>query len=114
MRTDTETVTAPLQPPQPLPPGTPYPPRPPFNTYAIIAIIMACFVLPPLGIYFGHLAKRQIKRTGEAGDQLATWGLVLSYAFTVIGVLACCGWLAVVVWAGFIVVPIAVMFGILD
>ncbi|MEV4847172.1 DUF4190 domain-containing protein [Micromonospora matsumotoense] len=69
------------------------------NVLAILSLVLA-FVFAPAGVVLGHLAKRQIRRTGEAGDQLATWGLVLSYAFTVIGVLVCCGWLALVVWAG--------------
>ncbi|MFY1626512.1 DUF4190 domain-containing protein [Micromonospora sp. WMMD723] len=66
---------------------------------AILSLVFA-IVFAPAGIVLGHLAKRQIRRTGEEGDQLATWGLVLSYAFTAIGVLVCCGWLALVVVAG--------------
>ncbi|GAA1370323.1 DUF4190 domain-containing protein [Brevibacterium luteolum] len=27
----------------------------------------------------GHIAKSQIKRTGETGDNLATWGLIVGY-----------------------------------
>ncbi|MGB2568086.1 DUF4190 domain-containing protein [Micromonospora citrea] len=89
----------------------PYPPQGPYgqygppqggggpNTLAILSLVLA-FVFAPAGIVLGHLAKRQIKRTGEEGDQLATWGLVLSYAFTVIGLLACCGWLIFAIWAG--------------
>ncbi|MFI9644338.1 DUF4190 domain-containing protein [Micromonospora sp. NPDC051925] len=68
------------------------------NVLAILSLVFA-FVFAPAGIVLGHLAKRQIRRTGEEGDQLATWGLVLSYVFTAIGVIACCGWLAVVLWA---------------
>ncbi|WP_243706413.1 DUF4190 domain-containing protein [Micromonospora sp. KC721] len=88
-----------------------YPPQGPYGQYgppsgdggpnvmAILSLVFA-FVFAPAGIVLGHLAKRQIRRTGEAGDQLATWGLVLSYAFTVLGLLACCGWLAFLIWAG--------------
>ncbi|MGN9805544.1 DUF4190 domain-containing protein [Micromonospora sp. L32] len=68
------------------------------NTMAILSLVFA-FVFAPAGIVLGHLAKRQIRRTGEDGDQLATWGLILSYVFTAIGLLACCGWIALAVWA---------------
>ena len=51
---------------------------------AILSLVFA-FVFAPAGIVLGHLAKRQIRRTGEEGDQLATWGLVLSYVFTGLG-----------------------------
>lgn len=87
----------------PYAPQVPYgqygPPGPGTNVLAILALVFA-FVFPLAGIVLGHLAKRQIRRTGEQGDQLATWGLVLSYIFTVLSVLACCGWLAVVIFAG--------------
>ncbi|SCL18338.1 protein of unknown function [Micromonospora rhizosphaerae] len=75
----------------PRPGGTP-------NVLAILSLVFA-FVFAPAGIVLGHLAKRQIRQTGEGGDQLATWGLVLSYIFTAIGLLACCGWIAVAYWA---------------
>lgn len=85
----------------PLPPGTPYPQRPPFNTYAIIAIIMACFVLPPLGIYFGHQAKKQIAQTGEQGAELAQASIVIGWVLTAlmaVVLLVFCG--LFVVWFG--------------
>jgi hypothetical protein len=66
------------------PPAYAYQPPRPFNTYAIIAIIMACFVLPPLGIYFGHLAKRQIAETGEQGAELAHAAIIVGWVFTVL------------------------------
>lgn len=85
----------------PLPPGTPYPPPRPFNTYAIIAIIMACFVLPPLGIYFGHEAKKQIAATGEQGAELAQASIVIGWVLTILMVvmlLAFCAFFAI--WLG--------------
>ncbi|MGK5444794.1 DUF4190 domain-containing protein [Micromonospora sp. URMC 105] len=68
------------------------------NTMAILSLVFA-FLFAPAGIVLGHLAKRQIRRSGEEGNQLATWGLILSYLFTVIGLLACCGWIGLTVWA---------------
>ncbi|MGR6317040.1 DUF4190 domain-containing protein [Micromonospora soli] len=99
------------------PPGgaqPPYAPQPPYGQYgppgeaprphggpnvlAILSLVFA-FVFAPAGIVLGHLAKRQIKQTGEEGDQLATWGLILSYIFTALGLIACCGWIALAWWA---------------
>ncbi|GAB3968714.1 DUF4190 domain-containing protein [Plantactinospora veratri] len=69
------------------------------NLLAILSLVFA-FVFAPAGIVLGHLAKRQIQRTGEQGGQLATWGLILSYVFTALYLIGCCGWLALVSWAG--------------
>ncbi|MDG4807729.1 DUF4190 domain-containing protein [Micromonospora sp. WMMD1120] len=87
----------------------PYPPQGPYGQYgpppagpgrgtnilAILSLVFA-FVFPPAGAVLGHVAKRQIRASGEEGDQLATWGLILGYVFTGLVVLACCGWLALV------------------
>ncbi|WP_405114018.1 DUF4190 domain-containing protein [Micromonospora sp. NBC_01405] len=77
-------------------PGQP-PPGRATNILAVLALVFA-FVFPPAGIVFGHVAKQQLRRTGEEGDQLATWGLILGYLFTAIGLLACCGWMALTIW----------------
>ncbi|MEV0427959.1 DUF4190 domain-containing protein [Micromonospora sp. NPDC050495] len=92
----------------------PYAPQPPYGQYgppgpgprpgggpnvlAILSLVFA-FVFAPVGIVLGHLAKRQIRQTGEEGNQLATWGLVLSYVFTALGLLFCCGWIGLSIWA---------------
>jgi hypothetical protein len=47
----------------------------------------------------GHIAKRQIRQTGEDGDGLATAGLWIGYIITVLGVLLFAGWLAIVIFA---------------
>lgn len=100
-------------PPYPPPGGTPppgaYPPPgypaagpPPgarTNVMAILSLIFA-FVFAPVGIVLGHVAKKQIRETGEQGDGLATAGLVLSYIFTVGYVIGCCGWLTAVIFTG--------------
>jgi Domain of unknown function (DUF4190) len=57
------------------------------NVMAILSLIFA-FVLAPLGIIFGYVAKSQIRRTGEGGNGLATAGLVLGWVFTIAGVLS--------------------------
>lgn len=72
---------------QPPYPGTYYGPQPlGTNTMSILALIFA-FVFSPLGIVFGHIARGQIRRTGEQGAGLATAGLVLGYVFTGFAVL---------------------------
>jgi hypothetical protein len=56
------------------------------NNLAVAAIV--CAVLQPVSamattipaIVLGHLARGQIKRSGEAGQGMATWGLALGWA----------------------------------
>ncbi|HEX7745952.1 MAG TPA: DUF4190 domain-containing protein, partial [Micromonosporaceae bacterium] len=63
---------------------------------AVLSLVFA-FVFPPAGIVLGHVAKRQIRATGQEGGPLATWGLGLSYALTALSVLACCAGVALIV-----------------
>ncbi|WP_434742584.1 DUF4190 domain-containing protein [Micromonospora sp. SH-82] len=56
------------------------------NLLALLSLIFA-FVFSPVGIVLGHMAKRQIRQSGEQGNGLATVGLVLGYVFTVLGIL---------------------------
>jgi hypothetical protein len=60
------------------------------NILAILSLVFA-FVFSPAGIVLGHIAKKQIKERGEQGAGLANWGLILSYVFTGLAVLFCCG-----------------------
>lgn len=61
----------------------------PTNTFAILSLIFSFFI-GILGVIFGHLARAQIRRTGEAGDGLALAGLIIGYTATA-------AWLAAVV-----------------
>ncbi len=61
------------------------------NTLSILALVFA-FVFPPAAIAMGHIAKSQIRQTGEDGDGLATAGLILGYLFTGLGLVFCCGY----------------------
>ena len=50
---------------------------------------MVALVLGPLAILaivFGHIARRQIHRTGEGGRGMATAGLILGYLVLVAGI----------------------------
>jgi hypothetical protein len=68
------------------------------NTMAILSLVFA-FVFWPLGIVFGHLARKQIRQTGEGGAGLAKAGLILSYVFGVLTLLGCAAWVALVIYA---------------
>lgn len=62
--------------PQPPPTGT--------NLMAIVAFalsVLAVFVAPAAlgGVVCGHIARRQIRRTGEQGDSWALAALLLGY-----------------------------------
>jgi len=50
----------------------------PTNGMAIAALILV-FVFFPVGIVLGHVARGQIKRTGEGGRGLATAALIIGY-----------------------------------
>jgi len=76
--------------------GQPYPPQyapvATTNTMAILALVFA-FIFAPAAIVLGHVAKKQIRRTGEQGDGLATAGLWLGYIFTGLYVAFCALWI---------------------
>jgi hypothetical protein len=65
-------------------PYPPYPPAPPTNGLAIASLVcgVGAFII---GLSFipaiicGHIARRQIRRTGEQGGGLALAGLILGY-----------------------------------
>jgi len=94
---------APPAPPAGAPPGggwSPYAPPRPTNTLAIVSLVAGCaqFVICPIvgaiaAIITGHIARRQIRKTGEQGNGMAVAGLILGYigaaltAFVIAGVL---------------------------
>lgn len=74
--------------------GSPYAPQiMPTNTMAILALVFV-FIFAPVSIVFGHIAKRQMSRSGEEGNGLATAGLILGYIVTAIMVIGCASVLA--------------------
>ena len=83
---DLDRLTADL-PRRPIYPDAPRPSLPRrTNGYAMAAL--ACGAAQPLtfmlttipAIIFGHVARRQIRETGEDGSLMATWGLALGWA----------------------------------
>jgi Domain of unknown function (DUF4190) len=55
-----------------------YLPPPPTNGTAIAALVFA-LLFAPVGIVLGHIARGQIKRTGEGGRGLATAALIIGW-----------------------------------
>jgi len=60
--------------------------RPPYNTLAVVSLVsgIASFVLVPLvgalvAVITGHMARGQIRQTGEQGAGFALAGLILGY-----------------------------------
>jgi Domain of unknown function (DUF4190) len=83
----------PYQPYQAQQPYQAYPPVRPTNGLAVAALVcgIAAFVtgiacIP--AIVCGHIARRQIRRTGEQGDGLALAGLILGYVSVALFVVA--------------------------
>lgn len=73
------------------PPGYVWGPVPmvaPTNTMAILSLVLA-FVFAPAGIVLGHIARSQIRDTGERGDGLALAGLIIGYVLTGMMLLSC-------------------------
>ncbi|MGQ7296591.1 DUF4190 domain-containing protein [Quadrisphaera sp. KR29] len=58
----------------------------PTETMAILALVFA-FVFPVLGIVFGVIGRRNVDRFGTGGRGLATAGMWIGIAFTVLGAL---------------------------
>jgi hypothetical protein len=92
-----------------LAPRMQYPDRPvmltPAKTNNLAVAAIVCAALQPVtgmittipAIVLGHLARGQIRRNGEAGKGMATWGLALGWAGLGIVVLSV---LAIVVFIG--------------
>jgi Domain of unknown function (DUF4190)/Domain of unknown function (DUF1707) len=64
-----------------------------------IGQIFIWVVGPMAAIILGHIARRQIRRTGEDGDGMALAGLILGYVGLAVTVLITILILALVVWA---------------
>jgi Domain of unknown function (DUF4190) len=83
-------------PPPPLPgQGGSLPVQRPLNSLAIVSLVagIAGYVIPHpfiagiVAIITGHMARGQIRRTGEGGGGFATAGLILGYVHLLLSVL---------------------------
>jgi hypothetical protein len=80
----------------------------PTNTLAIVSLIFGIgsyVVLPFIGgivaVVTGHMARGQIRRTGEGGGGMALAGLILGYAHIVLALITIAVILVVVAIAGY-------------
>jgi len=97
-------VTAPAPTQPAYPPGYPYPyASPRTNSMSIASLvsgILAWLLCPFLGgvlaVIFGHVARGQIKQSGEAGGGMAIAGLILGYANIGVTVLGFVAWIVLV------------------
>ena len=75
----------------------------------ILAWLLCPFHRRGLAVIFGHVARDQIKQSGEAGGGMAIAGLVLGYANLGMSVLGIIAWIFLFVGAAFLstIVPSA-------
>lgn len=66
--------------------------RPPTNQLAIVALV-AAFVLAPVGLVLGLLARGQIRRSGEQGDGLALAAVIVGGIGTTLMVTGLLAWI---------------------
>jgi hypothetical protein len=62
--------------------------------FGLIAWVVCPFIGAVLAIIFGHVARSQIKQSGEGGGGLAMAGLILGYVHLVAAVLFVIFWIA--------------------
>jgi hypothetical protein len=81
-------MQTPPAPPDHQPPSPPYaaPPSRPYNPWAIVSISLAASTVigswclgGVIAVITGHVARHQIKASGEAGANLALAGLIVGY-----------------------------------
>jgi hypothetical protein len=56
------------------------------NTLALLSLIFGLFGFGLVPIVLGHIARAQVRRTGEAGRGMALAGLILGYVIVALGV----------------------------
>lgn len=103
-------VTAPVPTQAAYPPAYPYPYAPQRTNSmsiaslvsGILAWLLCPFLAAVLAVIFGHVARNQIKQSGEAGGGMAIAGLVLGYANIGVSVLGIIVWIFLFVGAAFL------------
>lgn len=93
--------------PAPAYPGYGYPQpvaSPPTNGLAIAALVcalagIATCISAPVGAILGHVARRQIRERGEAGDGMALAGIIVGWIITGLMVLLIAFYIVIIVLA---------------
>jgi Domain of unknown function (DUF4190) len=72
----------------------------PTNGMAIASLVcslagLAVFISAPVGAVLGHIARKQIRETGDPGDGMALAGIIVGWIVTGIGVCVCLGYIGV-------------------
>jgi len=67
---------------------------------AIISLILSLvgivtLITAPIGAILGHMARRQIRETGEEGDGMALAGIIVGWIITGLIVLSCCAFVVI-------------------
>ena len=60
------------------------------NIMAIVALVLSVVGLAPVGAILGHVARRQIKQSGEGGDGLALAAIIIGWTLTGLVLVGCC------------------------
>lgn len=96
----------PVPAPLPLLASAPLPDTRPHNVLAwvslglaVASVVLGLFSSVP-AIVCGHIARRQLRRTGEQGGPAALWGLILGYGLSAIYLVGIIGYL---LFLGFII-----------
>ncbi|WP_199545715.1 DUF4190 domain-containing protein [Streptomyces sp. N35] len=79
----------------------PYPAAPRTSGFAIAALVTCVLCFLPLGLVFGLVALRQIKKTGQSGKGLAVSGLVVNSVTLLLTLLFFVSGAASEFWGGF-------------
>ncbi|MCW6007519.1 DUF4190 domain-containing protein [Micromonospora sp. CPCC 205371] len=92
--------------PAPAYPGYGYQPvaSPPTNGLAIAALVcalagIATCISAPVGAILGHVARRQIRERGEAGDGMALAGIIVGWIITGLMVLLVAFYVVIIILA---------------
>lgn len=81
-----------------------YPPQRRTNTMAIVAMCLslagiATCITAPVGAILGHVARRQLRTSGESGDGFALTAIIVGWVFTVLLVILTGLYVALIVFA---------------
>jgi hypothetical protein len=73
----------------------------PTNSMAIAALVcslagLAVFISAPVGAILGHIARKQIRETGEQGDGMALAGIIVGWIVTGLYICGCVGYFGLI------------------